>query len=114
MKSGTTRQSEMLRHISIKKALTNFTDGSRLFVVGVDHHQLHGKMCHILDLECRAECDDLDIILEFHVANDPVENLFHTGLESVGRIAFSINRDIADPFPRHSFELDSESVMTTG
>lgn len=97
-----------------KGTLTNLANGSRLLVIGVDQYQLHREMSHILDLECRAECDNLDIILEFDVANDPMQNLFHARLESVRRIAFSIDRDIADSLPRHALELDSERIMTTG
>jgi hypothetical protein len=95
------------------KILTNFTNRRCLLIVGIDQHQFHRKVCQIFDLECGTERNDLDIVLEFDIADDPMQDLFHAGLEGIGCIAFSIDGDVTNSLPRHALKLKPESIVAT-
>ena len=79
----------------------------------VHHDHLHGQACLILNVECRPESDDFDVLLEPNLASDLMRDALQPRTKAKNVISLTIDRNAAERFPRGVLELNTERIMAT-
>ena len=94
------------------RVLTNLVNARSSFPIRIDDHHFGSDERAILDLEGRAKGDDLYVIDELDIAEQSMSDFLQFRSESVNMLSFSVDGDVLQSLPRHSFEQEREGVVT--
>lgn len=80
----------------------------------VDECDLERVQCQVLDLVCRPQRNDLDIILHRNFAEDTMAVFLRLRSQSERKLAFPIHRYTPDLVPLFADELQTNAVVRSG
>ena len=79
--------------------------------MSVHYDHLHGQACLILNIECRPESDDFDVLLEPNLTSDLMRHIFEPRTKAEDVISLAIDRNAAQRFPWGVLELNTERIV---